>query len=213
MAKNKNEIEASTEAASLGSNDDALTESDRRVMAMVEKVLEKTLTKVVPEVIIAAQRVGSHQDALKTRMNQEREQKKLQQCTCCKQRVIACGGVWRKASTKQIEDGAKVDADGYLMKEQGGREEFPEDNHVKMVVWPADPIAEKFFPGVCIAGIWYKSASGQHPIYVPKFNDIAWTVSNYAKNEREQSVGKTHQHNSGSIGQFNPAGSDNASLR
>lgn len=209
--KNSNtEVPATSDASPLG---DDMTAADRRVMAMVEAVLEKTLVKVVPEVIIAAQRVGTQQNALQTRMAAEREMKKLQSCSCCRQRVIACGGVWRKATAEQIADGAKVDAEGYLLKEQGGREEFPDDNHIKIVVWPADPAGEKFFAGVCITGIWYRSQGPDHRVYVPRNNDIAWTVANFAKNERDQMTGKTHQHNSGGIHSFTPAGSDGASFR
>lgn len=192
---------------------------DERIIKMVESVLEKTLVKVVPEVIIASQRVKTHQDAIQSRMSAEREQSKLQQCTCCRQRRIACGGVWRKASQSDIDSGVKVDKEGYILKVNengkldGGRAEFPEDNHVKMVVYPADPIAERFFPGVCLAGVWYRSASLDHKIWVPRNNDFAWITANYAKGEREQSVGKVHQHNSGDIRNFVPAGSDGSSFR
>lgn len=81
--------------------------------------------------------------------------------------------------------------------------------HRRAIVHPGDGHFARFFDGVCINGVWYKSDHAGHAIDVPEDSQVENLVQTWLKNEVETEQGKKHQHFSGSIGsqgtQYNPA--------
>jgi hypothetical protein len=81
--------------------------------------------------------------------------------------------------------------------------------HVKMAVYPQSRSLGKSWSGVGINGVWYQSASPNHPVDVPADAPIAHMIQEWERAEMEMRQGREFDHNSGSIGPggaaFNPA--------
>lgn len=72
--------------------------------------------------------------------------------------------------------------------------------HIEMVVFPSDQRFARWFHGICIGGVRYRSNGPGHRITVPKSNDIAHMVSLFEREESANAMGREYAHNSGYIG-------------
>lgn len=79
-----------------------------------------------------------------------------------------------------------------------------EGKHVLMVVYPAS--FSEYFPGAIINGVRYLSNDPGHMVLIPEAceSTILGIVAGYEKNERDISVGRKRDHNSGRV---SPSGS------
>lgn len=88
--------------------------------------------------------------------------------------------------------------------------------HKRLVVFPRE--YGQFFTGISINGIKYLSNNSQHQILVPENSNIEHILEKWESNERELSVGRQVQHNSGTLSangasNVHHAGSDGSSFR
>lgn len=138
-----------------------------------------------------------------------------EKCSICRQvvgdgKTRGCGGPWARDPKGNFimeavtnPDGSEV-IDPVTDKPMMRRIEKPEQFHVKMVVYPKDPLAAEWFPYLKINGVEYFSQGSNHEIWVPAKNDFASALALYEENERIQRVGRKHvRKNGGSV--HNPA--------
>lgn len=119
-------------------------------------------------------------------------------CFKCRQPVNVCGGPEMKA---KVDDQGKpvLDSNGKPIMIQATKDNQPDANHDLIAVQVNDSEAEKYFRGVFINSVKYRSRSNGHKILVPKMNDIAAICSTFEKNERDQRIGKVANHDSGVV--------------
>lgn len=72
--------------------------------------------------------------------------------------------------------------------------------HREMVVWPSYMASERFFQGVKINGVTYRSQHAGHRIIVPADAAIEHAIGQWDKREQILQTGRKKNHNSGSIG-------------
>ncbi len=72
--------------------------------------------------------------------------------------------------------------------------------HRKAVVFPRNPMRERWFQGVFINGICYRSDFAGQPITVPADCNIEYMMDKWEENEEALITGRVKQHNSGVIG-------------
>lgn len=113
-------------------------------------------------------------------------------CFKCRQPVNVCGG-------PEMKDELDKDGKPTGKKVQATKDNQPDANHDLMAVQVEDSEAEKYFRGVYINSVKYRSRSNGHKILVPKQNDIAAICSTFVKNERDQRIGKVANHDSGVV--------------
>jgi hypothetical protein len=71
--------------------------------------------------------------------------------------------------------------------------------HTKVVVYPRDGRWARYFQGVTINGINYRSSNSSHKIVVPANADIARLVAEWENNEIEVSSGRKREHKTGHV--------------
>lgn len=74
------------------------------------------------------------------------------------------------------------------------------EEHVLLVVAPANPRRFRRFPGLTINGQTYISPRPGAPIYVPKENDLIRGIQMWEEEEENVREGRQLTHNSGEIG-------------
>lgn len=62
-----------------------------------------------------------------------------------------------------------------------------EGSHSQMVVWPQE---DKYWPGICLNGVWYKSNGPGHLVTVPKNNNFQQHLELWDRQEREYRTGR-----------------------
>jgi hypothetical protein len=72
--------------------------------------------------------------------------------------------------------------------------------HAQMVVFPKNPRFARWFPGLQLNGINYRSNHAGHRITVPALNDFAYRLNQFEAEEEANTMGRVTQHNSGFIG-------------
>lgn len=72
------------------------------------------------------------------------------------------------------------------------------EEHVKMVCYPSDPIAQQVFDGITVNGVRYCSPNYSTQIDVPAANDIGGMIALFEKNERETRLGRKGSRDGGS---------------
>jgi enamine deaminase RidA (YjgF/YER057c/UK114 family) len=92
----------------------------------------------------------------------------------------------------------------------GQRIKVCKDQHVMMVVFPANRRLARYFQGLKLNGVTYHSGQPGRPIWVPATNDFAYQLQQFGENEENFLHGRSASHNSGTIGpsggnQFVPA--------
>lgn len=90
-------------------------------------------------------------------------------------------------------------------QECGQFEDACKGKHTTMVVYPASRLAQKFFTGVYINGVNYRSHGHSDPIIVPAQNSIRQIMETFESNEEDLSQGRPALHHSGTFGKdFHP---------
>lgn len=74
------------------------------------------------------------------------------------------------------------------------------NKHTTMVVYPASRLAQKFFTGVFINGVNYRSHSPSNSVVVPAQNSIRQILETFERNEEDLSQGRQAEHHSGTFG-------------
>lgn len=119
-------------------------------------------------------------------------------CFKCRQPINVCGGPEMKKALDK--DGKEVlGPDGKVVMVQATKDNEADANHELIAVQVNDNEAERFFQGVVINSVKYRSRSNGHRILVPKNNDIAAICSTFEKNEKDQRIGKVANHDSGVV--------------
>lgn len=165
---------------------------------MSEETLVSIMSKVLPAAIMAmeqAKTLSVHEATLKALKAKAALEEK---CHICRQVVgdgkgRGCGGPWARN-----KDGSFV----MVKDETTGDEkrvENPDQFHIKMVIFPNDPLAEQQFDGVQINGAYYRSQGPNHKVWVPKKNDIAATLIAFEEDQRVQRIGRKKMRQSGSV--------------
>ena len=72
--------------------------------------------------------------------------------------------------------------------------------HAQMIVFPKGKAAQKYFQGVFINGVRYDSGNASRKITVPAQNDITKILELMEDQEEQFRIGRSGNHNSGSIG-------------
>lgn len=94
---------------------------------------------------------------------------------------------------------AKVEA-GSQCRDCGQVRRACKGKHRQVVVFPRNEDRARFFQGIIINGITYKSEHGGQPVIVPADADIEHMLATWEKQEDILITGRKAQHNSGSIG-------------
>lgn len=192
---------------------------DERIAMGVAKAMEQAapaMARAFGTAMMAAQHAQAQTEHDKIMAKNKAKLALEEKCSCCRQSVgdgkrRGCGGPWRRdARTNEfilepvyvIDPQTKevvLDAKGDKLQELDGEgkpvfrriEDFNQF-HIKMVVFPHDPVATKWFFGVGINGAWYQSQGPNHEIWVPRKNDLRSIEGNFTINEVEQRVGRSH---------------------
>ena len=72
--------------------------------------------------------------------------------------------------------------------------------HKQVVIYPRNEEFGRFFKGIRINGILYRSANGGQPVTVPKNSDVEHMLAAWERQENILITGRKASHNSGSIG-------------
>lgn len=179
---------------------------DERIAKVVAKALDPVLGKMGSQIgnaIMAAQAATAMTEHDKNMAARKAKLALEEQCHFCRQvvgdgRGRGCGGPWaRDPKTMAFLMQPVLDDNKELVLDNDGkpvmrRIENPEQFHVRMEVWPSDPLAAKWFFGVGVNKAWYRSNGPGHKVWVPKVNDLPSLIGVYSTNEVEQRVGREH---------------------
>lgn len=182
--------------------EDKVAQAVAKSLASVMPTLATSIATAMAQGQMAVEAVKQQTEHDKLMAAAKKKLAKEEKCSVCRQvvgdgKTHGCGGPYRrdKKGNYVMEpvlnpDGTNVlDADDKPMMK---RIEDIAQFHVKMVVFPSDPLAAEWFPYCKVNGVEYFSAGPNHEIWVPKQNDIASQIAIYEQNEREQRVGRKH---------------------
>lgn len=203
---NKKEAQADapmkTDSISGESFEDKVAAAVAKSMAAILPELAKTLGTAMAQGQMAVEAVKQQTAHDKLLAEAKKKLAKEEKCSVCRQVVgdgvtHGCGGPYKRNKKGDYVLEPVLNPDGSNImdhedKPMMRRIEDPDQFHVKMVVYPNDPLAAEWFPYLKINGVEYFSQGPNHEIYVPRKNDFASALAIYEQNEREQRVGRKH---------------------